>query len=401
MAFQAPRHGGNTSARRIRRTLRRTAGLLGLAGLLAGSAASPAAAAPAAVGLGTAGNFAVLGGSTVTNTGPTVVRGDLGLSPGTAVTGFPPGQVLDGMTHVADAEAAQAQADLVLAYDDAASRPADASISGDLGGTTLPAGVYTSASSIGLTGDLTLDAQGDPNAVFIFQAGSDLTVGSGSRVLLQGGAQACNVFWQVGSSATIGTGSAFVGNILALTSITLTTSATLDGRALSRNGAVTLDTNNVARSLCTTPPAAGTPTGTAATNPGSPAPAAAGPPAGTTSLSPGTGTGVKKKAPATSTTFVRATLRVPRVCGAGSGMVAIKGRAIRRVDFLLDGRRIARVTRRDRSGNYRTRVRVARGQAARVSARVVFTKASGARTRILRLSVRRCKVARVNPRFTG
>jgi hypothetical protein len=216
------------------------------------------------VGLGTADSFSVLAGSTVTNTGPTTLTGDLGVSPGTAITGFPPGTV-NGTVHANDGVALQAHNDLVTAYNDAAGRSSSATVSADLAGSTLIPGVYTSASSMGLSGDLTLDAQGDPGAVFVFQAGSSLIAGSGSRVLLTGGAQACNVFWQVGSSATIGTGSAYVGNILALTSISLTTGATLNGRALARNGAVTMDTNTVSRSTCAA--ASSTPQSTTTTSP--------------------------------------------------------------------------------------------------------------------------------------
>ncbi len=185
------------------------------------------------------------------------------------MTGFPPGIVTGGTIHAADAVALQAQGDLTTAYNDAAGRSSSAAISSDLAGRTLTAGVYSAATSLGLSGDLTLDGQGNPNAVFVFQAGSTLTVGSSSRVLFIGGAQACNVFWQVGSSATIGTGSAFAGNILALTSISLTTGATLHGRALARNGAVTLDTNTITRAACAAPatPGAAPPvaTGTSAT----------------------------------------------------------------------------------------------------------------------------------------
>jgi hypothetical protein len=216
------------------------------------TAALASTAQAASVPLGTAESFAVLAGSTVTNTGPSVISGDLGLSPGTAVTGFPPGTVKAGTIHAADSVALQAQSDLTTAYTDAAGASSTATISADLAGRTLTPGVYTSASSLGLSGALTLDAQGNPNAVFVFQAGSMLTVGSGSRVLLTGGAQACNVFWQVGSSAMIGTSSAFVGNILALTSVSMTTGATLDGRALARNGAVTLDTNTITKATCAT-----------------------------------------------------------------------------------------------------------------------------------------------------
>ncbi|MEK7109283.1 MAG: ice-binding family protein [Patescibacteria group bacterium] len=214
---------------------------------------SGVAFAATAVNLGTAGSFAVLGGSTVTNTGPTVVNGDLGLSPGTSVTGFPPG-IVNGVQHVTDAMAAQAQADLVTAYDAAAGQSTGVTtISGDLGGQTLAPGLYKSSSALGLTGTVTLDGQGSPDAVFIFQISSALTTASASRVALINGAQACNVFWQIGSSATLGTNSTFVGNILALSSITVNTGASVAGRVLARNGAVTLDTSPINRPTCAAP----------------------------------------------------------------------------------------------------------------------------------------------------
>jgi hypothetical protein len=249
--------GALVGAPRLRHRGARAAGLLVTALVLTASLVSAAQAA--SVGLGTADSFAVLAGSTVTNTGRSVISGDLGVTPGAAVTGFPPGLVTAGTIHAADAVALQAQGDLTTAYNDAASRPSTSAVSADLAGRTLTSGVYTSATSLGLSGDLTLDGQGDPNAVFVFQAGSTLTAGASSRVLFIGGAQACNVFWQVGSSATIGSGSAFAGNILALTSISMTTGATLYGRALARNGAVTLDTNTITTSTCVTPPAGSTP----------------------------------------------------------------------------------------------------------------------------------------------
>ena len=212
-----------------------------------------AAAAEAPVGLGTSSSFAVLGGTTVTNTGPTVVSGDLGVSPGSAVTGFPPGLVNNGTIHAADALALQAQTDVTIAYNDAAGRASSAPITADLAGQTLVGGVHTGG-SVALNGALTLDGQGDPNAVFIFQVASTLITGSASAVVLIGGAQACNVFWQVGSSATLGTASSFSGTILALTSISAMTGATVAGRLFARNGAVTLDTNTVTRPTCATGP---------------------------------------------------------------------------------------------------------------------------------------------------
>jgi ethanolamine utilization microcompartment shell protein EutS len=216
--------------------------------------------------LGTATTFAVLGGSTVTNTGSSVVTGDLGVSPGTAITGFPPGIVV-GTIHSADAVALQAQSDVTTAYNALAGLACTGNLTGtDLGGLTLTAGVYCFSSSAQLTGILTLNAQGDPAAVFVFQIGSTLTTASNSSVVLINGAQSCNVFWQVGSSATLGTDTAFAGNILALTSITLNTGASISGRALARNGAVTMDTNNVSNALCSLGPSP-TPTLTATAGP--------------------------------------------------------------------------------------------------------------------------------------
>ncbi len=208
------------------------------------------------LGLGTAESFAVLAGSAVTNTGPSRITGNLGLSPGTAVTGLGPGEV-DGGTYAGDAIALQAQSDLAVAYDDAAGRAPAVAAPAELGGRRLTPGVYTNASSLGLTGTLTLDAQGDPDAVFVLRAGSTLTTASGSRVALANGAQACNVFWKVGSSATLGAGSVLAGTVLALTSITLNDGVTLQGRALARNGAVTLINDSITVAHCA--PGAGEP----------------------------------------------------------------------------------------------------------------------------------------------
>src|SRR5579859_3868938 len=195
------------------------------------------------------GNFSVLAGSTVTNTGSTVVSGDVGVSPGTAVTGFPPG-LAGGAIHTADGAAAKAQTALTAGYIDAAGRTGGTTVAGDLVGRTFTSGVYNSTSSLAVSGDVTLDAQGNSDAVFIFQIASTLTTGSGSHVVLINGAKACNVFWQVGSSATLGTNSVLKGNILALTSITVTTGVNLEGRALARNGAVTLDTDVITGCTC-------------------------------------------------------------------------------------------------------------------------------------------------------
>lgn len=223
---------------------------------MVGDLASPQFTVSAAIAptvLGTAQSFAVLGGSTVTNTGSTVVTGaNLGVSPGTAVTGFPPGIVVaPGTIHKADAVAAQAQSDVTTAYNTLAGQARSATLTGqNLGGKTLTQGVYFFATSAQLTGQLILDAQGDPTAVFVFQIGSTLTTASNSSVLLINGASPCNVYWQVGSSATLGTTTAFVGNILALTSIGLNTGATVIGRALARNGAATLDSNTFVLGSC-------------------------------------------------------------------------------------------------------------------------------------------------------
>jgi hypothetical protein len=204
------------------------------------------ASGPTAPSLGTAQAFAVLGASTVTNTGPTTITGHLGVSPGTAVTGFPPGLVLAGTIHSADAAALSAQDAVTTAYDSLVGQACTRDLTGqDLGGQTLTAGVYCFSSSAQLTGTLTLNAQGNANAVFIFKMGSTITTASASSVALTNGASPGNVFWQVGSSATIGTGTSFTGNILALASITVTTGATVTGRTLARNGAVTLDSNAV------------------------------------------------------------------------------------------------------------------------------------------------------------
>jgi hypothetical protein len=260
--------------------------------LLVGVLAVPADAAEAPVGLGTAASYSVLAGQTVTNTGPSKLSGDLGVSPGTAITGFPPGTV-GGAKHAGDAQAAKAQSDLTIAYNDAAGRAKTASVAGDLVGKTLTAGVYKSTGPLGLTGTVTLNGQGNPNAVFIFQIASTLITGSASHVSLLNGAQACNVFWQVGSSATLGTTSSFKGTIMALTSIAVQTGALVQGRALARNGAVSLDNDTFTAAKCGTVSSSSAPVSSSSAPASSSAPFVPGPGL-TGDRGPGGGSPLKK-----------------------------------------------------------------------------------------------------------
>ena len=216
--------------------------------------APTASAVPVAVHLGTAASFAVLAGSGITvagAAGATTINGDIGTTPTPAITGLG-NVVLNGVNQAASAVTTQAKSDLLTAYNDVAGRAYDMTfaLGYDLVGQTLTAGVYNDASSFFLSGNLTLDAQGNSEAVWIFQAGSTLITASDSRVTLVGGAQACHVFWQVGSSATLGTDTSFSGNLLAATSITLNTGTTLNGRALALDGAVTLDNNFISQPIC-------------------------------------------------------------------------------------------------------------------------------------------------------
>ena len=196
--------------------------------------------------LASAQNFAVLGASTVTNTGPTIITGDLGVSPGTSITGFPPGTVTGGSIHAGDATATTAQADAHTAYAALIAEPCGTNLTGQTLGTspaavTLSPGVYCFNSSAQLTGTLTLNG----NGVYVFQMGSTLTTASNSSVVLANGATAGNVFWQVGSSATLGTNTVFVGSLLALISDTVTTGTSVAGRVFALTGAVTLDSNAI------------------------------------------------------------------------------------------------------------------------------------------------------------
>jgi hypothetical protein len=201
--------------------------------------------AVAGINLRTAAPFAILAGAGVSNTGGTVINGDLGTHPTGTVTGAP---TVNGTTHSADPIALQAKVDLTTAYNEAKGRAGTPTkvLAGELSGLTLAPGVYKNTSSVKLSSTpLTLDAKGNPNAIFIFQIGTTLTTLSGTQIILAGGAKAKNIYWQVGSSATLGTTSSFKGNILADQSITLTHLATLEGRALARIGAVTLDSNTI------------------------------------------------------------------------------------------------------------------------------------------------------------
>jgi hypothetical protein len=201
------------------------------------------------IALGAAANIAVLAGSAITNTGATKITGDLALSPGTSIGGFPPG-ILIGTKRINDAIATQAKLDLTSAYNDAAGRTSTdiVTLSGNVGGLTLTPGLYKSTSSLAISsGDLSFDAKGDANAVFIIQIASTLTTTSGRQVFLKGGAKASNIFWQVGSSATFGTTSVFKGTIMAMQTITFNTGATLDGHALARTGGVTMSGNTITK----------------------------------------------------------------------------------------------------------------------------------------------------------
>jgi hypothetical protein len=199
------------------------------------------------VPLAGASGFAVIAGSSVTSTGSTSITGDLGLSPGTSVTGFPPG-ILIGIQHISDSIADQAKLDLTAAYNDAAGRTCTDKVllQGNMGGLTLTPGLYKSSSSLSISsGDLTFDAKGNANAVFVIQMASTLTVSAARKVILTGGALASNIFWQVGSSATFESASEFKGTIMAMQAITFKTGASLDGKALARTAGVSMEANTI------------------------------------------------------------------------------------------------------------------------------------------------------------
>ncbi len=283
-------------------------------------AAIPIAAAKASpVGLGTAQPFVVLSGAGVTNTGPSVLNGDLGVSPGTSLSGFGLPAVVNGATHANDAVAGQAEADLTTAYNVAAEQPVPPGneLTGvDLGGLTLGPGAYGYSTSAQLTGQLTLDAHGNPNAQFVFVIGTTLTTATASSVILTDGASPCNVYWKVGSSATLGTSTAFEGNLLALTSVSLNDSATVLGRVLARNGEVTLIDDVLTMPQCAS---ASTPTATEAGSGG-----------GTTTTTGTNGKGTKKSAKGTA--------------GGGKATVSRGKKTVAGVTATIHGKRIKAVT---------------------------------------------------------
>jgi hypothetical protein len=329
--------------------------------------AGAAQAAQPAVGLGTGEPFAVLAGSTITNTGPSTVAGDLGLSPGTAVAGF--GGAGDGTvggdTHVADAVALQAKSDLDVAYGDAAGRTPAAAIPADLAAAgVLTPGVYRASSQLQLTGSVTLDAQGDPSAVFVFQVGSALTTAAGSVVRLVDGAQACNVFWQIGSSATLGSSSEFSGTLMADQSISVLDSVTVHGRLLARVGAVSLIDDTIVRPACATSP---TPTGSAAT-PTAPTAAAAPVTPGATQEA-GDATSQRPTSSQAQTTPARVPAPALAVVdrGAGRTHATVTGVLIATVTVWVDGRRVAV----DAAGPFRVPIAVPAGDHT-ITARVTF-----------------------------
>jgi Ice-binding-like len=350
-------------------------------------AAVPAVAQASQVNLGTVSPFVVLAGAAVTNTGPSVLNGDLGVAPGTALTGFGAPATVNGATHDNDGVANNAKADLVTAYNVAAGQPVSPAnnLTGqDLGNKSLVAGAYRFTSSAQLTGPLTLDAQGDPNAQFVFEIASALTTASASSVNMINGGNPCNVYWQVGSSATLGSTTAFKGNLMALSSISLNNGVTVIGRMLARNGQVSLINDTLTSNTCGTTSSGGGGSG--------------GP--GGTGTGTGTGTG-----PGGLTTKA-GTARLRRTRGEGVGApcttgfhAAVRGHLIKRVTFTLDGKHIAT---RNKSP-FSVSVRALSGR-HKVRAHVTFKDRT--RSKYLSLGYQACGAAVAQPRqgpsqFTG
>ena len=362
--------------------------------------ALPVAAHAAPVDLATAKPFVVLGGQSVTNTGPSVLNGDLGVAPGTSLVGFGFPAVVNGATHVNDAVAALAQDDLTTAYGVAAGQPvapADDLTGQDLGGKSLTAGAYRYASSAQLTGQLTLDAEGDPDAQFVFQIGSTLTTASASSVALVNGASPCNVYWQVGSSATLGSTTRFQGNVMALADISLNAGASVLGRLLARDGSITLIDNVLTAPDCAPKP---TTPGEPGPTPGTPAPEGS-TPAGPGSATPGGPESTTPGGPTVAPTSLgEARLRrVPNQRCSDGFRATVRGKLIRRVVFTLDGRPIASRKASPFSVFIHARVGM-----HRIGAHVTFL--DGTRAKRMTLGYRACAAALLRPRggpsrFTG
>ena len=340
------------------------------------------AAAQSPVNLGTASPFVVLGGSTVTNTGPSVLNGDLGVAPGTALVGFGLPAVVNGATHANDGVAMNAKSDLTTAYNVAAGQPvlpANDLTGTDLGNRTLNAGAYRYTSSAQLTGALTLDAEGDPNAQFVFEIASTLTTASASSVVLINGASPCNVYWQVGSSATLGSTTAFKGNLMALTSISLNNGATVIGRLLARNGQISLINNVLDRSNCGT----GSGSGGGGTGGGG---------------NGGTGNGGSGDGTGRTTRDGTAIMRRGTNPGGPNGTctdgfrATVRGRLIMRVTFRMHGRRLDTV----RSSPFSVLVKTAAAGRHIITARVAFKDLTRAKT--LRFRYRACAAQVRQPR---
>ncbi len=356
-----------------------------------------------------------------------MLNGDLGVYAGTSLTGFGFPAVVNGAIHDDDAVAGQAQSDLTTAYGVAAGQPINLGndLTGtDLGNRTLQAGAYSFSSSAQLTGQLTLDAAGDPNAQFVFEIGTTLTTASGSSIRLINGASPCNIYWQVGSSATLGTTTSFMGNVLAHDSISLDDAATVQGRLLASNGAVTLIHNTIDNSMCgtsTTPPTSTPPpTGTMPPPTGTTPPPATGttpPPTGTTPPTAGKTPPTAGKTPPSkgktppnashspvptrkgSSTLTHSTPSLQTPCNQGF-TATVRGREIKRVVFTLDGKRLANMFK----SPFRVHVPAAFAGSGHLKARVTFKDAT--RPRTLNLRYRACAAAVVQPRpapstFTG
>jgi hypothetical protein len=376
----------------------------GIALALVFAFAIPAGAQAAPVNLATVNPFVVLGGAAVTNTEASVLNGDLGVAPGTSLTGFDVA-VVNGATHENDGVAKTAQADLTTAYNVAAEQPVSGgnNLSGtDLGERTLTPGAYGFTSSAQLTGALTLDAKGDPNAQFVFEIAEGLTTAPASSVVLVNGASPCNVFWQVGSSATLDTTTAFQGNLMALTSISLNNGASVIGRMLARNGQVSLIDNVLTRPLCDSGSTSPSPTGTSPGGSGGSGASGDTSPAATGQAVPVSRTRAPKRGPRQNgTATVR---RAPNegtpneACTAGF-RATVRGHMIKRVVFSLDGKRID-----SQAGSpFHVFVRGTPGGHT-VKARVTFKDATPAKT--MTVPYRACASAVLQPRngpsqFTG